>query len=129
MPVYGKFVPQQSAAPGVVTPMWTAETPTPGTSGAAASHAVGLVRTPAGKMPIAIHGNFSGAPGTFEIDLQVADTDAEAQYITVNGGIINSVDANQNFHFEFPNLIGRFVRLLLRARGNSVSVTATLIGG
>ena len=130
MGVYASLVPPQSAASGVAQTVWNAETPTPGNGTTAASIQLGLVRRPgASGTPFSVDGKFSGAPAAFEIDVQVAATDSDTNYQTVSGGIINTVDTtNQTFHFDYPTVNARFVRLLMRTRTNSVSITATITG-
>jgi hypothetical protein len=110
---------------------WTAETPTPGTGGAAASQQFALVVNP-GKSgtPFAVDGKFSGAPGAFEVDVQVAGTDSDANYQTISNGNITTVDATNNtFHLDATLVTARYVRLLMRTRTNAVSITATITGG
>jgi hypothetical protein len=74
-----------------------------------------------------VTGFFSGAPGSFEIDVQVSDVDADAQYQTCANGNLTTVDAtNQTFHFDGSTVLATFVRLLLRSRTNGVNVTADI---
>ncbi len=110
--------------------LWNAETPTPGTGLAAASVEVALAVSPTGgARPFAIDGIFSGAPGVFEIDVQAAATDLDSNYQTVQNGAITSVDATNNtFHFDAPTVTAKFVRLLMRSRANSVTITARITG-
>jgi hypothetical protein len=111
--------------------VWAAETPTPGTGGAAASQQVALQVQP-GKngTPFSVDIKFSGAPGTTEIDVEVAASDVEGNYTTCSGCIINTFDTTTNTaHLDAWGVNTRFVRLLMRARGNSVTVTATVTGG
>jgi hypothetical protein len=118
--------PFLSIAPGEVVKVWNAETPSPGVGGASASQQLALLRlqTQSGT-PFNVSGYFSGAPGTFEIDVQVSNDDVDTHYQTVSGGIINSVDStNQTFNLQGVQLDTPFVRLLMRTRTNSVTVTA-----
>lgn len=111
--------------------VWSAETPTPGTGTTAASQQVAL-QVQAGKngTPFSVDGKFSGAPGTFELDVQVAASDADTNYQTCSNCAITTVDSTNNtFHLDATNTTERFVRLLMRARGNSVTITATVTGG
>jgi len=114
-------------SPSQTVKVWTAESPTPGTGAAAASSAVLLApgQNPQGVTPFHAVGYFSGAPGTFEIDVQGADEDVSARYQTFNGCAISTVDAtNFTFRCDAVSVSSKYVRLLLRARGNAVSVTA-----
>ena len=110
--------------------VWSAETPTPGNGTTAASQQVALQSQP-GKngMPFSVDGKFSGAPGAFEIDVQVAAQDADANYQTCSNCAITTVDTvNNTFHLDYSGTT-RFMRLLLRVRANTVSITATVTGG
>ena len=128
MPAYSANVIPLSIAPHDVTNVWNAETPAPGVNAAAASAQVALVANPTGSArSITVAGSFSGAPGAFEIDIQAADVDADASYVTIAGGAITAVNANNSFYWE-GEIAARFVRLQMPSRANGVSVTAT-IGG
>ena len=127
LPVYNASSPTL-LQPGQVITLWSAETPTPGTGTTAASQQVALA-LPAGHGGFAIDGKFSGAPGAFEVDVQVAAVDSDTNYQTVSSGNITTVDSTNNtFHFDGKTVKAKFVRLLMRSRTNSVSVTATVTG-
>lgn len=113
---------------GQVITVWSAESPTPGTGTTAASQQVVLTPTGTGDLtPFAIDGKFSGAPGAFEVDVQVAAVDADTNYQTVLNGNITTVDATNNtFHFDGTLVQTKFTRLLMRSRTNAVSITATV---
>jgi hypothetical protein len=130
MPIYSSVVPSPSVARGNPNTVWNAETPAPGSGGASASQQLGMVaRSGAAGTPFSVDGKFSGAPGAFEVDVQVAATDADANYQTVANGNITTADpTNNTFHFDALNVNARFVRLLMRTRTNSVSITATITG-
>jgi hypothetical protein len=120
--------PPYSIGPGESVQVWNAETPAAGAGGASASQQVALVRVPGENgTSFSVDGYFSGAPGTFEIDVQAAANDIDAQYQTVASGNLTTVDAvNQTFHFAANAENARFVRLLMRTRTNAVNVTATI---
>jgi len=129
-PVYNANSPPL-LGPGGAAALWTAETPTPGTGGNSASQQVQLLQT-SGKAgtPFSVDGKFSGAPGAFEVDVQVSATDADANYQTCSNCNITTVDAtNQTFHLDAVLVNARFMRLLMRTRTNAVSITATATGG
>jgi hypothetical protein len=110
-----------------VQQVWNAETPTPGNGGAAASRQVALVSSQGINAGFSVTGFFAAAPGAFEIDVQVSDVDADAQYQTCANGNITTVDATNNtFHFDGATVMAKFVRLLLRSRTNAVAVTADI---
>ena len=130
MPKYGTgiYSTLQSIGQGDTVQVWSAEQPVAGAGGASASIAVALAGAyGVGNTGLEVSGFFSGAPGTFEIDVQVSDVDADTQYQTVANGNITSVDAtNQTFHFDGSTIKARFCRLLMRTLTNSVNVTATV---
>lgn len=131
MPVYNTQNPPAVIGGGGAAAFWTAETPTPGTGGNSASQQFALVTNP-GKSgtPFSVDGKFSGAPGAFEVDVQLAATDADGNYQTCSNCNITTVDAtNFTFHLDAVNVNARFVRLLMRTRTNAVSITATASGG
>jgi hypothetical protein len=116
---------------GVVVTVWNAETPTPGNGTVSASQQVALmIKNAKSGSPFSVDGKFSGAPGTFEVDVQVAATDVDTSYQTCSNCAISSVDATNNtFHLDAVLVNAKFARLLMRSRGNSVTVTATFTGG
>lgn len=70
---------------------------------------------------------FSGAPGTFEVDLQEADTDADAAYITLpTGGTLTSVNANNIGRFDLIPVAGHFLRFFMKTLTNSVNVAGRI---
>jgi hypothetical protein len=124
MPAYSNALPPTAIWPGDSAQVWAAEQPAPGSGGASASArlALGTSGTPGG---FSVTGFFSGAPGAFEVDVQVSDVDVDAQYQTCANGNITSVDATNNtFHFDGSTVLATFVRLLMRSRTNAVNVTA-----
>lgn len=77
---------------------------------------------------LSVEGFFSGAPGAYELDLQTADTDADALYGVEGTGITTILDVNaSSFRGEFINVTARFARLFLKARANAVNITARII--
>jgi hypothetical protein len=131
LPVYNATTPI-AIGPGQVVTLWSAETPTPGNGTTAASQQVAL-SLPAAHGGFAIDGKFSGAPGVFEVDVQVAAVDSDTNYQTCGGAVVTcqvtSVDSvNNTFHVDCTNVKAKFVRLLMRTRANSVSITATITG-
>jgi hypothetical protein len=131
MPVYKTQTSYTtSLLPGDSFTSFNAEQPTPGNGGASAGERASLsIQKAAGPEAIGIDGFFSGAPGAFEIDIQGAEIDADTNYSVVTGGIINAVDANNQFHLDLPNVIARFVRPNLKTRTNAVNLTLTIRRG
>lgn len=67
---------------------------------------------------------FSAAPGVFEVDIQVADTDQDTAYITVPGqGVITTVNPNNFARVELVPLKAKFLRVKLVTRTNAVNLT------
>ena len=126
MPLYNSNVIPFSIAPGAIQTVWSAESPVPGAGGAAASQQVALVPVRGGGGLVHFHGQFSGAPGAFEVDCQVSDTDVDSSYQTMQNLNITTVDATNNtFHAEAIT-DALFARLLMRSRTNAVSITANI---
>jgi len=127
MPSYSNVLPPIAIWPGDFAQVWNAEQPAPGSGGASASQRVALGEKEGGPGGFSVTGFFSGAPGVFEIDVQVSDVDVDTQYQTCASGNITAVDATNNtFHFDGANVLATFVRLLLRSRTNAVNVTADI---
>jgi hypothetical protein len=129
-PVYNALPPIALDSGAVVT-VWSAETPTPGNGGISASQQVALqIKNAKSGAPFSVDGKFSAAPGTFEVDVQVAASDVDTNYQTCSNCNITTVDSvNQTFHLDAVLVNAKFARLLMRTRGNSVSITATFTGG
>jgi hypothetical protein len=127
MPAYNNTIPPVGIWPGDFAQVWNAEQPAAGAGGVSASQRVALGVQGGAPNGFSVTGFFAGAPGAFEIDVQVSDVDVDAQYHTCANGNITSVDAtNQTFHFDGSNVIATFVRLLMRTRTNGVNCTADI---
>ena len=75
---------------------------------------------------LSVDGQFDGDPGAFEVDVQVAVVDLDANYQTIASGNITTVDAaNFTFHMDVLTC-ALFARLLMRSLENNVNVTAYL---
>lgn len=129
-PVYNAQ-PPINCQTGVAITVWSAETPTPGNGTTAASQQVALQsNTLRPGSPFSVDGKFSGAPGAFEVDVQVAASDSDTNYQTCSNCNVTSVDSTNNtFHLDAVLVNAKFARLLMRSRTNSVSITATITGG
>jgi len=131
MPAYNAVTPPPPATTGTPITVWINETPTPGNGTTAASQQLALVgtNTKAGT-PFSVDFKFSGAPGAFEVDVQVAASDSDTNYQTCSNCNITTVDSTNNTaHLDAVLTNAKFVRLLMRSRTNSVSITATVTGG
>ena len=131
MPVYNATTPAPVAVTGQPINVWTNETPTPGNGTTAASQQLALSNSgQKSGTAFSVDGKFSGAPGAFEVDIQVAATDSDTNYQTCSNCNITTVDStNQTFHLDAVLVNAKFVRLLMRSRTNSVSITAIVTGG
>jgi hypothetical protein len=65
--------------------------------------------------------SFGGAPGTFEIDIQNADTDADKYYVTMNQ--VTAVNANNVARVELPSSYMKYTRVKVVTLTNDVTVT------
>lgn len=89
-----------------------------------ASIAVNLDARDGGPAPgVFVEGQFSGAPGAFEVDIQESDTDVDADYILPTNSTykITAVVGN-NFRADIIPTGGRFMRAVLVSRTNAVSL-------
>lgn len=67
-------------------------------------------------------GKFDAAPGSFEVDVEGADVDADGNYQQIASGNITAVDAvKQTFDFEAPLCNNRFIRMTIKTRTNAVN--------
>lgn len=127
MPAYSNTTPPSAIWPGDFAQVWNAEQPTPGNGGTSASSRLALGTQGGSPGGFSVTGFFSGAPRSFEVDVQVSDVDSDTQYQTCANGNITSVDSTNNtFHFDGSTVLTTFVRLLMRSRTNSVSVSADI---
>jgi hypothetical protein len=68
--------------------------------------------------------SFAGAPGSFEIDIQFAEVDKDANYVTV--GTITAVNSSNVGRYDMPNTVyPKFVRGFCKTLTNPV--TASLL--
>lgn len=80
-----------------------------------------------GDVECVVAGSFSGAPGTFEVDIQFAPTDTDALYVSpATGGAISTVNAANAFNFKYDPAPGNFVRAFMKTPGNAVNLTLTV---
>jgi hypothetical protein len=70
----------------------------------------------------AVEVQFSGNPGTFELDIVEAETDVKGNYI--KAGSISSVNSSFVGRFETVTLFPKYVAALLLTLQNSVNTTA-----
>lgn len=73
--------------------------------------------------------HFDGAPGVAEIDVQEADTDADAFYITPAAAaytIVPTATGNFNTRADLSPTGGKFMRLFMKTLPNAVNVWAKI---
>ena len=73
---------------------------------------------------LTFEGSFSGAPGTFELDIQEADTDVDANYITPSNAAytINAVVTGNVWRVDLSPAAGKFCRLKVVAFANFATI-------
>lgn len=64
---------------------------------------------------------FSGAPGTFNVDIQTSDTDQDSAYVTVAS--LSSVNSNNAGRVELPNFWAKYCRGQMTVLTNNVNTT------
>ena len=93
-----------------------------------ASAAVLLERQKSSFYPwgFAVEVAFTGAPGTFEVDVQGAEVDQDSHYILL-GTAITAVNANNVGRFDnVTTVYPKFVRVFIKTLGNDVYTTAII---
>ena len=123
MPAYSTTSTTYAIAIGDSYTVWSAESPTTGT----ASKQVAIVPNySGGELDISVSITFSGAPGAFQCDLQTADADVAAQYVSQGGASMVSVNAGQTANLQWKTR-ANFARLMMTTQpANSVTVTGTI---
>jgi len=81
-----------------------------------------------GKLRCAVEIIFSGNPGTFAANLQTADTDADADYVSIAAGAIANAQMNGTWvaRIELADLVAKFARIYIGTLPNSVTATAKI---
>ena len=88
------------------------------------SQQVALHRDPHRPSCFSVSAEFSGAPGTFAIDIQVADKDEDKYYVT--HASISAVNSSNVGRKELVDVVGKFVRLVVTSLANAVTLSATI---
>ena len=134
MPAYGTAKAIQLDL-GETATVWSAETPTPGATMGATSLPIALANIPGQTQAISASIAFSGAPGTFEVDLLTSDADSSGPASTgnllswsnyVQKATVTAVNASNVARLEVTGIKAKFCALQLVSRTNSVSATATV---
>lgn len=75
---------------------------------------------------ISVEIGFSGPPGAFNVQIQEADVDADASYITPSNAAytMTVVTAQNKARADLTTGAGKFIRILLSSRANLVAMTA-----
>jgi hypothetical protein len=122
MPSYSNIAPPASIGAG---DSFAVIAPTDTLSATFKSAQVALQHTYAGtQQRLSVEVVFSGNPGTFQLNLQTADSDVDANYQT-EGANISSV-TNNVARLEVNQVVANFARLVFSALGNSVTATAKI---
>jgi len=122
MPTYSNTYPPSSIGAG---DSFIAISPTDTLSASFKSAQVALQHTYAGtQQRLSVEIVFSGAPGTFQVNLQTADSDVDANYQTEGSNITTA--PNNVARLEVNQVVANFARLIFSALGNSVTATAKI---
>jgi hypothetical protein len=92
------------------------------------SIAVQLERTKSGffyPVGYSMEVSFSGAPGTFEVDIQTSDTDQDGFYVT-NTKLTSGLNANNVGRIEMVSYWALFTRVNIPTLTNAVTVTVKM---
>jgi hypothetical protein len=92
------------------------------------SIAVQLERTKSGffyPIGFSVEVSFSGAPGTFEVDVQTSDTDQDSFYV-LNTKITTGLNASNVGRLEVLSYWALFARISVPTLQNAVNVTAKI---
>ena|ERR1700722_987107 len=111
--------------PGDSQVVWSAETPLTGTKSQAVALDPGRLE---GEQRISIEVAYSADPGAGTVDLQTADTDTDAAYVTEVGATIPYANLNGSFYGRQEFAVkARFARLLMTLQAsNAGTVTAKI---
>lgn len=92
------------------------------------SISIALPKLPLGlaSASVTIQISFSGAPGSYEIDIQEADIDADIYYQNAASGNITTAPGSNNTVRADLSVNAKFLTALLKTRTNAVNVTVLL---
>jgi hypothetical protein len=74
---------------------------------------------------ISLEVSFSGNPGTFEVDIETSDVDADAHFVTINT-ITGGLNTSYVGRLELPSFWAKYVRAQVVSITNTVAVTILL---
>lgn len=128
MPAYRQgtaSLPLTFIKPGDSQIVWSAETPLTGTKSQAVALDPGRLE---GEQRVSVAIAYSGDPGAGTVDLQFADTDTEAGYVTAVGPTITYASLNGSFHGRAEWAVkARFCRLIMTLQAtNPVTLSAKI---
>lgn len=125
MPAYGSVTTIATLSGSPVT-VWNAET-VPATGGnAQISVAVGMHRDAHLPNCFSVEVKFAADPASFAIEVQTADTNEDAYYVT-KATLNTGLNATFAGRIEVTNVVAKFVRLRMATKTNAVAVTARLV--
>lgn len=128
MGVYASDRYKQSLLPGQEITLFSAEQPAAGVAdGSSCSFSVAIPRSPNGALAgLNVELHFSAAPGAFQVDVQGANDDVNANFTLITGANVTAVDAvTFNARSDISTSAG-FVRFFIKSRTNAVNLTARL---
>jgi hypothetical protein len=70
---------------------------------------------------------FSGAPGTFGIDIQTADIDQDSHYVTLNSLTTGGLNSSNVGRVELPNFWAKYTRVKVVSFANYATVTLSVL--
>ena len=110
---------------GYAGAVWSAEQPLASSPLEPASRALSLHRDPNLPNAFSVEVEFAADPGAFQIDVQLADTDADKYYVT-KASLTSGLNADFVGRIEVTSAVAKFVRLLMVSQANAVNVTAKI---
>ena len=124
MPIYTAQPPALlNQNTGVV--VWSNELVPTTPAASSVSQAIALQRDKVQPNCLSVEIAFAGNPGTFAVDLEVADTNADANYVT-KATLNTGLNASFVGRIEATNLVAKFARLKMVMKTNAVNVTARM---
>jgi hypothetical protein len=70
--------------------------------------------------------SFSGAPGTFQVDIQTADIDQDSHYVTINS-LTGGLNTSNVGRIELPSFWAKYVRVNVVSFANAATVKLSVL--
>lgn len=113
MPAYSALAPITALYPGDSKVVWSAESPATGSTSDRVAIGGAALEGHGHESMLAFELSFSAAPGTFQVDIQVADRDVNGAFTTETATTITTVNASFVYRIEMWPLVGKFVRAIM----------------